>query len=80
MNQPNQQSVSGEGQRDQDPTELPSTDNPPQPNDPKVKQWANAEEAKFKANIQKQTEGNRHPQHAIDPQHGSKVRDKGSHR
>ena len=73
------QQTTNQDQREQDPTELPSTDNPPQPNDPKVKQWASKEEAKFKANEQKQLEGNRHPQHAIDPQHGSKVRDKGSH-
>ena len=74
MNQQN------ENQRDQDPSELPTTDVPPQPNDPKVKQYAQKQEAQFKANEAKQEAGNRHPQHAIDPQHGAKVRDKGSHR
>ena len=72
--------ATNENQRDQDPTELPSTDTPPQPNDPKVKQYASKQEAQFKANEKRQQDENRNPQQVVDPQHGAKVRDKGSHR
>ena len=72
--------ATNENQRDQDPTELPSTDAPPQPNDPKVKQYASKQEEQFKANEKSQQDQNRNPQQVVDPQHGAKVRDKGSHR
>ena len=73
--------ATNENQRDQDPTELPSTDSPPQPNDPKVKQYANKQEAQLKANEKRQQDqGRSNAQNIVDPQHGAKVRDKGSPR
>ena len=60
---------------------IPGTDTERQPNETPTKQYAQAERTKFEQYEKEQRDhGRDNLPNAVDPQHGAKVRDKGSHR